>query len=30
MLIRPPAFWAEREVAMLLGQQVVAVDRGRA
>ena len=26
MLIRPPAFWAEREVAMLLGRKAVAVD----
>lgn len=26
MLIRPPAFWAEREVAMLLGHEAVAVD----
>ena len=26
LLIRPPAFWAEREVAMLLGRRVVAVD----
>lgn len=26
ILIRPPAFWAEREVAMLLGRRVVAVD----
>jgi len=26
MLIRPPAFWAERDVAMLLGHKAVAVD----
>ena len=26
MLIRPAAFWAERDVAMLGGQRVVAVD----
>jgi 3-phenylpropionate/trans-cinnamate dioxygenase ferredoxin reductase subunit len=26
ILIRPPAFWNEREVAMLLGRRVVAVD----
>lgn len=26
MLIRPPAFWAERSVAMLLGHKAVAVD----
>jgi 3-phenylpropionate/trans-cinnamate dioxygenase ferredoxin reductase component len=26
MLIRPPAFWAERDVAMLLGHKTVAVD----
>ena len=26
LLIRPPAFWAEREVAMLTGRRVVAVD----
>jgi 3-phenylpropionate/trans-cinnamate dioxygenase ferredoxin reductase subunit len=26
MLIRPPAFWIEREVAMILGRRVVAVD----
>jgi 3-phenylpropionate/trans-cinnamate dioxygenase ferredoxin reductase subunit len=26
LLIRPPAFWAERDVALLLGQPVTAVD----
>lgn len=26
LLIRPPAFWAERDVAMLTGRKVVAVD----
>jgi 3-phenylpropionate/trans-cinnamate dioxygenase ferredoxin reductase subunit len=26
LLIRPLAFWAEREVALLLGREVVAVD----
>jgi len=26
ILIRPPAFWADREVAMLLGRRVVSVD----
>ena len=26
LLIRPPAFWAERDVAMLLGRHIVAVD----
>ena len=26
ILIRPPAFWAERDVAMLLGRRVVSVD----
>jgi 3-phenylpropionate/trans-cinnamate dioxygenase ferredoxin reductase subunit len=26
ILIRPPAFWAEREVAMLIGRRVVTVD----
>jgi 3-phenylpropionate/trans-cinnamate dioxygenase ferredoxin reductase subunit len=26
MLIRPPAFWAERDVALLTGRKVVAVD----
>ncbi|MFC3581702.1 NAD(P)/FAD-dependent oxidoreductase [Sphingomonas hylomeconis] len=26
LLIRPPAFWSERDVAMLLGQRVTAVD----
>ena len=26
LLIRPPAFWAEREVAMLTGREVVSVD----
>jgi 3-phenylpropionate/trans-cinnamate dioxygenase ferredoxin reductase subunit len=26
LLIRPPAFWAEREIAMLLGRRVSAVD----
>ena len=26
MLIRPPAFWAERDVEMLLGRRVIAVD----
>lgn len=26
LYIRPPAFWAEREIAMLLGRRVVAVD----
>jgi 3-phenylpropionate/trans-cinnamate dioxygenase ferredoxin reductase subunit len=26
ILIRPPAFWAERQVAMLLGRRVVALD----
>jgi len=26
ILIRPPAFWAEREIAMLTGQKVVSVD----
>ncbi|HEY0325653.1 MAG TPA: FAD-dependent oxidoreductase, partial [Allosphingosinicella sp.] len=29
MLIRPQAFWEEREVAMLLGQRVAAVDPDR-
>jgi 3-phenylpropionate/trans-cinnamate dioxygenase ferredoxin reductase subunit len=28
ILIRPPAFWAERDVAMLIGRKVVAVDPG--
>jgi 3-phenylpropionate/trans-cinnamate dioxygenase ferredoxin reductase subunit len=28
ILIRPPAFWEERQVAMLLGRRVVAVDPG--
>ncbi len=26
MLIRPPAFWAERDVALLTGRKVVVVD----
>ncbi|MCM8731062.1 NAD(P)/FAD-dependent oxidoreductase [Hephaestia sp. GCM10023244] len=30
LLIRPPAFWAEREVVMLTGHRVVAVDPGAA
>ena len=28
ILIRPPAFWAERDVAMLTGRRVIAVDPG--
>src|SRR3546814_7496835 len=27
LLIRPPAFWAERAVTMLTGRRVIAVDR---
>src|ERR1700709_2128473 len=26
LLLRPPAFWAERDVTMILGRRVVAVD----
>lgn len=29
LLLRPPAFWAERGVALLLGQRVIALDPGR-